>query len=169
MDLLYFNSRMLLSFNFIFSFKIFLEVFPLKENSIIQLWTISFTFIKSLFMWWKFQKSFRVIFAKSGLFLCFLFGVKRFFQKPLYFLFKFLFLKLVKKLSQPHLSAWPTCRRRPTWSNPTRWLGQTDRSLPSLTSLLPLAHALATASPRRRRAWFWRPPPELAAEMGVNR
>jgi hypothetical protein len=107
MELLYFNSRMLLSFNFIFSFKIFLEVFPLKENSIIQLWTISFIFIKSLFMWWKAQKSFRVIFAKSWLFFYFLFGVKRFFQKPLYFLFKFLFLKLVKN------SLNPTCQPGP--------------------------------------------------------
>jgi hypothetical protein len=104
MDLLYFNSRMLLSFNFIFSFKTFPEVFPLKENSIIQLWTISLLFIKLLFMWWKSQKSFRVIFAKSRLFFCFLLGVKRVFSKNLYFICNFLFLKWVKNPSTPPVS-----------------------------------------------------------------
>jgi hypothetical protein len=167
-DLLYFNSRMLLSF-FIFSFKTFPEVFPLNENFIIQLWTIPFLIIKSLFMCWKAQKSFRVIFAKSKLFFCFLFGVKRFFQKPLYFLFKFQLLELVKN------SLNPTCKPGPPvgLGSPigaglpgrTRPGGRS----PSLASPLPLTHALATASPCHRCAWFRRPPLELAAEMGANR
>jgi hypothetical protein len=85
----------------------------------------------------KAQRSFRVIFAKSRLLFCFLFGVKRFFQKPLYFLFKFLFLKWIK--TSPNLScqAWPTCRRRPTWSNPTRWHRSNRPVAPPRSLLLP--------------------------------
>jgi hypothetical protein len=80
-------------------------------------------------------------------------GVKRFFQKTLYFLCNFLLLKLIKNLPSPTCQpgptcwAWPTYRCWPAWSNPTRWLGQNDRPLDASTFLAPLARALATAPP----------------------
>jgi hypothetical protein len=85
------------------------------------------------------------LFLQSYSYFSALYWVLKGFSKTLYFSLQFSVLISNKKPFQSHLSClappigpWPTYRRRPAWSNPTRWLGRPDpaslRVAPSFSS-----------------------------------
>jgi hypothetical protein len=84
--------------------------------------------------------------------------LKGFSKNPFIFysIFGFNFGK--KPFLNPNCQAWPTCRawptyrHQPTWSNLTKWLDQTNLPHPLAHLFSFLSPALATGSPRRRRA-----------------